>query len=124
MASDVQAPKLVSISSSSSVINIDGGQTTVTVTARLTDNLSGLFDSTFDSGMGSSPPQIVFVRPSGQRAFGMFDMNSPISGGSLNGVYQARITLGSMNETHICVVERDGGVVMQSAATPPHIVLG
>ena len=89
MTSDVTAPSLVSISTSSSVIDIDIGQTTVTVTARITDDLSGLFDGTFER-TGSSPPQIMFMSPSGQIVFGMFNVLNPVSGNRLDGSIKQR----------------------------------
>ena len=44
MSTDTTAPTLESISLSASSINVDNGETTITVTARFTDDLSGIYD--------------------------------------------------------------------------------
>ena len=63
------------------------------MTARLTDNASGIFDGTYANGIGGSCPQIRFVSSSGQIVDGIFDIEQAVSGGPLNGVYRASITL-------------------------------
>ena len=75
-------------------VNPDG-TAVITVTARIVDAGSGLFDGVFADGMGSSPPQVMFGSSSGQVAYGMFDVLNPLSGNRNDGVFQATVTLGS-----------------------------
>src|SRR5262249_50184445 len=103
--SDTTAPVLNSISLSSTSLNIGAGQTTLLVTARFTDDLSGIFDGTFADGSGGSSPQIRFIIPSGQIVDGVFDILHPISGDPLDGVYQARVTLGPNAEAGLWQVQ-------------------
>src|SRR5829696_2453726 len=97
-AGDVTAPELKTIGLSSMSLNVAAGQTTLTVTAHLGDDLSGIFDGTFAGGSGGSPPQIRFVSPTGQIVTGLFDILHPVSGNRLDGVFQASVTLGSNSE--------------------------
>ena len=102
---DTTPPVLDSISFSTTSLNVGAGQTTLLVTAHFTDDLSGIFDGTFANGMSSSPPQILFRSPSGQLVYGMFDILHPVSGGRLDGVYQASVTLGSNAEAGVWQVQ-------------------
>src|SRR5215475_9687505 len=61
-ASDSTAPQLQSISLSTSQLNIGSGQTSLVVTAHLSDDISGLSDGIG----GGSLVQISFRSPSGQ----------------------------------------------------------
>ena len=99
--SDTTAPTLGSISLSTTSLNIGAGQTSLIVTAHLTDDLSGVFDGIFADGSGGSPPQIRFVSPSGQTVTGLFDVLHPLSGNRLDGVYQASIILPSTAEAGV-----------------------
>ncbi len=103
--SDTRAPSLASISLSSNSLDIGAGQTSLFVTAHLTDNLSGLFDGTYANGGGGSPPQIWFISPSEQTVWGIFDILHPLSGDRLDGYYQARITLDSAAEAGVWKVQ-------------------
>src|SRR4051794_6851894 len=105
MASDTTAPSLISISLSAPSIDPQSGETTLVVTAQFADDVSGIFDGTFADGSGSSSPQIRFVSPSGQIVTGMFDILNPLSGGRLNGEYQATITLGANAEAGVWQVQ-------------------
>jgi Ca2+-binding RTX toxin-like protein len=105
MASDVTAPSLVSITTSSTLLDIDSGQTTITVTARFTDDLSGLFDGFYANGAGGSPPQIWFVSPSGKQAVGVFDILNPVSGDRLDGVFKATVKLSEFAEAGTWTVQ-------------------
>jgi Ca2+-binding RTX toxin-like protein len=98
MNSDVEAPILVSIESSTALLDINSGATSLVVTARFTDDLSGIYDRTLATGVGRSPPQIVFESPSGQQVIGMFDIQNPVSGDRLDGVFRATVTLGPFSE--------------------------
>src|SRR5438067_1872375 len=88
---DTTPPSLVSISISSSSLDIGAGDTSLLITAHFTDDLSGIFDGVFANGSGGSSPQIWFTSPSGQSVGGVFDILHPLSGDRLDGYYQARI---------------------------------
>src|SRR5262245_21391964 len=79
--SDTNPPSLNTISLNTTSLDIQAGQTTLLVTAHITDDLSGFSDCS-----------ILFVGPSGQKVSGMFDL---VSGDRLDGVYQASISLGA-----------------------------
>jgi hypothetical protein len=83
--SDTTPPSLASISLSSNSLDLGAGQTSLFVTAHLTDNLSGLFDGTYANGGGGSPPQIWFISSSGQTVWGIFDILHLLSGDRLDG---------------------------------------
>jgi hypothetical protein len=116
---------LNSISLSTTSLNVGAGQTTLLVTARFTDDLSGIFDGTFADGLGGSPPQISFVSPSGQIVYGIFDILHPVSGNRLDGQYQASVTLGTHAEAglwqvqHLLLNDEAGNVVWLSPAHTP-----
>jgi len=98
VASDTQAPTLVTIGRDKSTLNIDGGQTIVVVTAQLTDSLSGVSD-----GLDGTASQIRFLSPSGQFVDGIFD--SPSTGTSQNGTFNASLTFGPYAEAGTWSVE-------------------
>lgn len=98
MMSDTTAPVLHSVTLSQSTLNIGQGQTSVLVTARFSDDSSGIFDGVYSNGLGGSPPQIRFVSPSGQTIDGLFDIDHPLSGNRLDGIYTAKVTLSSNAE--------------------------
>src|SRR5262245_11869397 len=79
--SDTKPPWPQRVSLNPTSLDIQAGQTTLLVTAHITDDLSGFSDGS-----------ILFVGPSGQKVSGMFDL---VSGDRLDGVYQASITLGA-----------------------------
>jgi Ca2+-binding RTX toxin-like protein len=87
MPSDIIAPELLSISFSDTSINIGGGENSFVVTARLTDNLSGV-----NSDGGNF---VRFVSPGGQIVDAIF---ARVSGNQLDGVYHATVTLGPFAE--------------------------
>ena len=89
--SDTTAPTLESISLSASSINVDNGETTITVTARFADDLSGVYDGTYGDRIGFFP-QIQFVSSNGQSIEAEFDTLNPISGNTLDGIFQATLT--------------------------------
>ena len=98
MTSDITAPTLDSLVLSDTSINIDNGEMSFVVTAHFTDDLSGVFDGTFANGSGGAPPQIHFESSTGQIASGVFDILHPVSGNTLDGVFQATVTLTSFAE--------------------------
>ena len=91
MPTDTTAPTLESISLSASSINVDNGETTITVTAHFTDDLSGVYDGTYGDRIGFFP-QIQFVSSTGQSIEAEFDTLNPISGNTLDGIFQATLT--------------------------------
>src|SRR5947199_365017 len=90
--SDTTAPTFDSINLSPSTVDLGRGQGKVTVTAHFHDDVSGVFDGTFNGAI-SARPQIRFVSPSGQLVDGVFDILHPVSGSQLDGVYAATLTL-------------------------------
>ena len=89
--------------------HIVGDPATVTVTARITDDVSGVFayktDNTPDGSNYSAWSSGLYLRsPSGtQRIQGTFDLRT--AGGPLDGTYQATITLPQYSEQGTWVVE-------------------
>src|SRR5262245_54449777 len=79
--SDTNPPSLNTISLNTASLDIQAGQTTLLVTAHITDDLSGFSDGS-----------ILFVGPSGQRSEGR---RVGVAGDRRDGVYQASITLGA-----------------------------
>ncbi len=89
--SDAVAPEVKSISLNRSVVDFDAGQKTVVVTARITDSLAGVFTKQINAEY--TPPQIVFISPSGQYVFGMFNDKDPDAGNAFDDVYTATLKL-------------------------------
>lgn len=105
MASDIIPPSLVSINIDAAAVTITGAPVTLTVTAHITDNESGLFDGVFADGSGGSPPQIRFRSPSGQFVDGLFDVLNPVGGNRVDGSFEATLTLGNFAEAGTWTVE-------------------
>ena len=95
--SDTTAPTLESISLSASSINVDNGETTITITGRFTDDLSGIFNGLLGDGLGTFP-RIQFASSTGQLVEAVFDTLHPISGNGLDGFYQATLTFDAYAE--------------------------
>ena len=91
MSTDITPPRLESLSLSASSINVDNGETTITITAHFTDDLSGVYDGTFGDRIGVFP-QIEFVNSSQQTIGAVFDTLHPISGDTRDGFFQATLT--------------------------------
>ncbi len=94
---DTTAPTLQSLSLGATSIDVDNGETTITVTARFTDDLSGIFDGLSGDGLGLFP-YITFISPSGLTVDAVFDTQHPISGNRLDGTYQATLTFDAQAE--------------------------
>lgn len=77
--SDTTPPVLVSFSFTPTSVDVSAGPQTVTVTARITDDLSG-----------ESYGYVYFYSPSDQYVLGYF---ARISGDALDGMYQASVTI-------------------------------
>lgn len=87
---DVAAPTLVNAPTLSHVsIDVGAGETSVVVTAALSDVGSGL------SGLC----QIDFESPSGQTVTAIFDLGDPVSGDLNGGIFRGTLTFGQFAET-------------------------
>src|SRR5262245_43920411 len=65
------------------------------------DDISGVFDGTFESGVNGVLPRIHFESPSGLTVTGVFDILHPVSGDRLDGVYTAPVTFGPFAEAGV-----------------------
>ena len=85
--SDISAPRLESLTIAPSSIDTSTGPQTVTVTAHVTDDLSGVSSGPYGFG------DIVFVGPSNQQVHAFFSDTARTSGTSLDGVYSTTMTV-------------------------------
>ena len=87
---DVSPPRLEEFSlTPSSVSTAESGQT-ITLTARITDDLAG----NAGDGYYSSPSQVFFVSPSGrQSVVAMFDARKLVSGSPQDGTYETTMSV-------------------------------
>ena len=93
---DLTPPQLTAFTLSPAIIDTSASARTVTLTAQLTDALSGV-DLSFDNYYGW--PQILLQSPSGlQYRYGFFSQ-APIAGGPLNGTWQASVYFPRYSET-------------------------
>lgn len=86
---DTQAPRLLSLTLSTSSINTEINSQTITVEARLTDDLVGPAGGNYSS----SPSQLRFSHSSGQSFTAMFNSEKRISGNEQDGIYQEVLTI-------------------------------
>ena len=104
MSQDVLAPVLVSYQLSSYDIDLSAGNAVIEVTARIQDDLSGVFD-------GSSPAwnagasQCMWRSPSGQIFWGGY-FDDLASGTPLDGAYTDILTLSSFSENGVWTLEQ------------------
>lgn len=98
MAADTKAPELISYELSSYNFDLSDGDITINITARITDDISGVFDGLFSNGIGGSPSQARWRSPSGNQFLdaGVFD--SPSSGNFLDGIYREQTVLNANSE--------------------------
>ena len=89
---DVTSPRLEHFSFSPSTIDTSEAPRTITVRARITDDLAG------HATKGGGDSSVDFRSPSGQSASASFSWNTRISGDALDGVYKAEITVPAMAE--------------------------
>jgi hypothetical protein len=85
--SDTTPPHLISLSFDPAVIDTSSGPQQITVTARITDDLSGFETS-----------GVTFFSPSGQTISGTFHASNRTSGDGLDGVYQVQIDVPRFSE--------------------------
>jgi hypothetical protein len=93
LAVDASPPQLKSFSVSPTV-DTSNGSATVTVTAEVTDDLSGVSEPGYTHGV----PEVRFASPSGVIADASFGPGTRISGDKNDGVYRATITLPQYSE--------------------------
>lgn len=105
MPSDVTAPQILSVEIDRTSINLDNGETTVIVTARLSDDLSGIFDVTKVT-TGGTPPQIQFNHSIYHTVTGVFDIAHPLSGDVHDGIFRATLTLPATAASGVWNIER------------------
>jgi hypothetical protein len=108
--SDTTPPKVVGFDFEPKVIDLTNSSQTITVTATLIDDLSGVSDGEM-GGMGVSPSQARFFCPSGKQfADVLFQSpsdnptwNNPniVSGNKLNGTYVSKMTLPQYGESGV-----------------------
>lgn len=85
---DTTAPALTEFDFNPKTIDVGAGPQTVTITLRITDDLSG-----FDFG------NFLFISPSGQQVLsGGYNASSRIAGNSLDGVYQSSAVIPQFSE--------------------------
>jgi len=85
---DTAAPALAEFDFNPKTIDVGAGPQTVTITLRITDDLSG-----FEFG------NFLFISPSGQQVLsGGYNLSSRIAGNSLDGVYQASAVIPQFSE--------------------------
>lgn len=85
---DTNAPALAEFDFNPKTIDVGAGPQTVTITLRITDDLSG-----FEFG------NFLFISPSGQQVLsGGYNASSRIAGNSLDGVYQASAVIPQFSE--------------------------
>jgi hypothetical protein len=87
--SDLDPPSLAHIQVEPSFVDTSQGSQVVTVTARITDNLSGCADNNWCINFKVQP----LFGPATQIKDGFFDYNNRISGVATDGIYQTTITL-------------------------------
>jgi len=95
--SDTTPPSIISFDFEPKVVDVSRSDQTITITAQLEDNLSGVWNM----GAGSSPSQVAFTSPSGEVSISAaFWVNHYlVSGGMLNGTYKDNMTLPQYSET-------------------------
>jgi hypothetical protein len=93
MGTDTKAPEILSYKLSSYKFDLSNGDITIDVAARITDDISGVFDGVLANGIGGSPSQARWRSPSGNQFLdaGIFD--SPSSGNFLDGIYTDQTVL-------------------------------
>ena len=86
---DTTPPQLAGFSFTPTSVDTSSGSATITVTAHVTDDLSG----NVGSGFSSSPSQVIFKGPNSQQVFAIFSDGQRISGDAVDGVYQYQMTV-------------------------------
>ena len=105
MTSDITPPQILSVEIDRTSVNLDSGKTTIVVTARLVDDLSGIFDVT-KVMTGGTPPQIQFNHSMYHTVTGVFDIAHPVSGDAFDGIFRATLTLPATAAAGVWNIER------------------
>jgi len=87
---DTVAPRLESLTITPSTIDTSAGPQTITVTAHITDDLSGVGTDPFGFG------EVFFIGPGNQQVRATFHEASRVSGTALDGVYSTTMTVKAM----------------------------
>ena len=95
---DTTAPTLVSYELSSYDFDLSQGDAVIDITAQITDDISGVFDGTFASGVGSSASQARWYSPSGEQYLDAGYFYFPTTGDFLDGTYQDQTVLAANSE--------------------------
>ena len=96
--SDINPPELLSYELSDYTIDVSRGDVSLDITARIKDDLSGVFDGTYSNGIGGSPSQARWVSPSGKQYLDAGVFSSPVQGDYLDGVYVDSTVVNSFSE--------------------------
>ncbi len=101
-ASDTEPPQLVTLGISPDEVNVASSSATITITARITDNLAGNAGEGYSNGSS----QIRFRSPSGnQFVDALVDGYNRISGTALDGTYSYQMTVPQYAESGAWTVE-------------------
>ena len=98
MAGDTTAPKLHSYQLSTYIVDLSNGDATIDVSARISDDISGVFDGTYSNGSGGSASQARWRSPSGKQFLDAGYFNRPSSGNYLDGIYRDQTSLNRYSE--------------------------
>ncbi len=97
MSSDITAPVLQSLYLSTNSADLSSGSVTLTATAKLTDDISGVFDGEKADGTLSSPSEATWNSPSGNQRL-TIDFTSLSDGSYQNGTFTAKTVLPANSE--------------------------
>ncbi len=99
-ASDTEPPNVLSFNFTPKTVDISSALQLITITTRLTDNLSGVTDGMIGS-VGVSPSQARFRSPSGNQFADVIfaPPGNLVSGNTLDGIYLNTVSVAQCNET-------------------------
>jgi hypothetical protein len=100
-STDTEAPGLVSLGISPTEVDVSNASASITVTARITDNMSGNAGGNYSS----SPSQIRFRSPSGNQSATAILAYNLVSGTSTDGQYSYEINFPQFSESGIWTVD-------------------
>ena len=92
---DASPPIFESLSLSQDSVDVSSSDQTLTFTARITDDLSGITEKFNNPGFA----QVALRSPSGEQSIGAwFNANNRISGDSTDGIYEVEVTIPAFSE--------------------------
>jgi hypothetical protein len=113
---DRSAPQLQSLSFSDRSFDTSSGPVTITVRARFTDDLAGVWASQTDYISGSTgsfgSPSLRIIGPSKQLLSAWFSKR--VSGGPLDGVYEATVTVPGYSEPGVWTIDGESAPGIQT----------